>query len=305
LPVRGIASRFRAGGVLMQGFGYAGGIMKVSAALCRFWLPAFLLLAGCGPARETAIPVAKLDLSASQPGVRVQPVLAGAVAEVTLDLVSVVGPGRHEEPAAAEAGVVWLVLAGQGRMSTGGSTFEVAGETVARAPQGWDWRIEAGEGETLHALRIRRGLNAHDLTEFDKYPENNAGPLVKKFSECPAYREAIKSPKTISRTLLPENFVPRMALGTVETTGPDAVGRHRHPMLEQFFLGLGGNAITVVADESRAQLGEFAILHIPLGSDHGAEVATGSKLHYVWMDFFMTKDGQEWLKMHEPVEQEP
>lgn len=277
----------------------------VSAALCRFLLPAFLLMAGCGAGRETPIPVATLDLSASQPGVRVLPVHAGAVAEVTLDLVSVVGPGRHEEAASADAGVVWLVLAGQGRMSTGGSTFEVAGETVARAPQGWDWRIEAGDGETLHALRIRRGLNDRDLTEFEKYPENNAGPLVRKFSECPAYREAIKSPKTISRTLLPENYVPRMALGTVETTGPDAVGRHRHPMLEQFFLGLRGNAITVLADERRAQLGEFAILHIPLGSDHGAEVASGSKLHYVWMDFFMTKDGQEWLKTHKPVDPEP
>lgn len=279
--------------------------MPVSILLSRYLLLAAVLLAGCGPGRETTIPVQKLDLGAAEAGVRIQPVLAGAVAEVTLDLVSVVGPGRHEEPAAGGEGFVWLVLAGQGRMSTGGATFEVAGETVARAPQGWDWRIEAGEGESLHALRIRRRLNAHDLAEFEKYPENNTGPLVKKFSECPAYREAIKSPKTISRTLLPENVVPRMALGTVETTGPDEVGRHRHPMLEQFFLGLRGNAITVLADQSRAELGEFAILHIPPGSSHGAEVAAGNRLHYVWMDFFMSKDGQEWLKMHEPVEQKP
>ncbi len=264
-----------------------------------------ILLAGCAPARdsgESAIPVERLRLAEGPAGVRVQRVLAGAVPEVQLDMVSLVGPGQYEEPAPADLGIVWLVLAGQGRMTTGEHVFQVAGETVARAPHGWAWQLEAAAGEALHALRIRRALNPLDLEEFAKYPGNNAAPHVKKFSECPAYREAIKSPKTISRTLLPENFVPRMALGTVETTGPDSVGRHRHPMLEQFFLGLKDNDITVLADADRARLPEFAVLHIPLGSDHGVEVAQGRKLHYVWMDFFMSKDGQEWLKTHEHID---
>jgi hypothetical protein len=94
-----------------------------------------------------------------------------------------------------------------------------------------------------------------------------------------------------------------MAIGTVETTGPDSVGAHRHPMLEQLFFGLKDNDITVSADEARANLTAFSILHIPLGSNHGAEVAAGKKLHYVWMDFFMAKEGQEWLKMHKPIDQ--
>jgi hypothetical protein len=92
-----------------------------------------------------------------------------------------------------------------------------------------------------------------------------------------------------------------VALGTVETTGPDAVAAHRHPMLEQLFLGLQDNDITVTADTASARLGAFDILHIPLGSNHGAQVVEGKKLHYVWMDFFMTKEGQEWLQMHQPV----
>jgi hypothetical protein len=76
-------------------------------------------------------------------------------------------------------------------------------------------------------------------------------------------------------------------------------------MLEQLFLGLKDNDITVSADEAKANLKAFSILHIPLGSNHGAEVATGKKLYYVWMDFFISKQGQEWLKMHKPVEQNP
>lgn len=151
-------------------------------------------------------------------------------------------------------------------------------------------------------LRVRRDLTAADKLELQKYAANNAAPHVKRFSECPPYREAIKSPKTTSRTLLPENYVPRMAVGTVETSGPDRVGAHRHPMLEQLFLGLKDNDITVTADDARAHLPEFTLLHIPLGSNHGAEVEAGKHLHYVWMDFFAAKEGQQWLQMHQPME---
>jgi quercetin dioxygenase-like cupin family protein len=107
---------------------------------------------------------------------------------------------------------------------------------------------------------------------------------VRKFAECPTYGEAIKSAKTTSRTLLPKDVVPRMSIGTVETIGPDKVAPHAHPMLEQFFLGLEGNDIVVHADGAQTALGANTLLHIPLGSSHGAEVAEGKKLHYVWMD---------------------
>lgn len=273
------------------------------------WIGALTLILMCGlcvPAAGQKIPIEGLGIGGGQkaagPGVRVKSVLVNQIKEVGADLVSITGPGRHREPAHARLAVVWLVLDGKGTLKTKGASYKVDGETVARAPQGYGWEIEAAAGETIHALRVKRELTAEDLKEFAKYPRNNAGPLVKRFSECEPYREAIKSPKTVSRTLLPENFVPRMAMGTVETTGPDKVGEHRHPMLEQLFLGLKENDITVTADEARANLTQFSILHIPLGSNHGAEVAGGRKLHYVWMDFFMEKKGQEWLKMHEPIE---
>lgn len=236
--------------------------------------------------------------------VTIRPLMTREIREVTVDFVTVAGTGRHVEPVRKDSAVVWLVLDGRGTMQTRDRKFEVDGETIARAPQGWDWRIEAAPGSALHLVRVRRDLTAGDLEELKKFPEHQAAPLVKKFRECTPYREAIKSAKTVSRTLLPENYVPRMAMGTVETTGPDVVGAHRHPMLEQIFLGLRGNDITVTADEASANLKEFSILHIPLGSNHGAQVDAGRKLHYIWMDFFMEKEGQEWLKMHQPVEPE-
>ena len=277
----------------------------------HFKLPAVALSIAFAAAAWAAEPtpviqLQKLDISASRAGtaagVQIRPVLKSEIKEVDVDLVSITGPGQHIEPASTDRAIVWLFVAGKGTLQSRGERYAIEGETIARAPQGWAWQIEVAQGEVLHALRVRRDLNADDMADLKKYPQNNAAPLVKKFSECTPYGEAIKSAKTVSRTLLPENFVPRMAMGTVETTAPDKVGAHRHPMLEQLFLGLKDNDITVAADSSRANLTAFSILHIPLGSNHGAEVTDGKKLHYVWMDFFMSKEGQEWLKMHKPIE---
>jgi len=266
------------------------------------WLAALAMSTALASGATLGIPLEKLDIATSQgPGVKIKPALVGEIKEVQVDLVTIVGPARHIEPASAQKAVVWLILDGKTSMKAGSSSYEVEGETIARAPQGWMWQLDVAKGSTLQALRIRRDLTPGDLEELKKFPQNNIAPHVKKFSECTPYGEAIKSPKTISRTLLPENFVPRMAMGTVETTGPDAVGAHRHPMLEQIFLGLKGTDITVSADDLRANLTGFSILHIPLGSNHGAQVAEGKKLHYVWMDFFMAKEGQEYLQNHLPL----
>lgn len=127
------------------------------------------------------------------------------------------------------------------------------------------------------------------------------GIYFRKFTDCEPYKEAIKSPKTTSRTVLPAQYIPRVAMGTVDTTGPDEVGAHRHPMLDQLFLALATNDAIVTADEAQARFTEFSLLHIPLGSLHGVKVESGKKLYYMWMDFFTTKEGEEWLKTHKPL----
>jgi hypothetical protein len=280
--------------------------LQITAVLLTLSIAAFAQQSAASDAACKPIAMQKLDLAAAGKAadaqVRATEVLTGEIQGVSTHLVSIRGPGQHIEPATADREVIWLFIAGKGTLQTKDMTYEIEGEAIARAPLGWSWQIDVPQGEVLHALRVRKFDSADDRQQLQKFPQNNQSPHVKKFSECPAYREAIKSPKTVSRTLLPENYVPRVAMGTVETTGPDTVGAHRHPMLEQLFLGLKDNDITITADEASAQLTSFAILHIPLGSNHGALVAEGKKLYYVWMDFFITKEGQDWLKMHQAIE---
>jgi mannose-6-phosphate isomerase-like protein (cupin superfamily) len=139
-----------------------------------------------------------------------------------------------------------------------------------------------------------------NLTESEYHSiKVNSLPYVLKYSEAKTYKEAIKSPKTVNRTLVHEDLIPRFCMGSVETDGPDAVGAHKHPMLEQHFFGLPGNYCYVKADDAEVTFHERALLHIPLGSEHSVRVDAGHKLHYIWIDYFRDAAGVEWIKkMH-------
>ncbi|WP_438481939.1 hypothetical protein [Oleiharenicola lentus] len=258
-----------------------------------------LILALAGRA-EGPIKIETLTPAKKQ-GVTVRSVLVDEVPGVVTEHVEIKGPARFSEPARADENVVWFLLDGRGVVRIQGKDFPFAEETIARAPLGEKCEIEVAAGETVRALRIRKPLNDEDRAEVPKFTQFQKEAYVKTFRECVPYGEAIKSAKTVSRTLLPQDIVPRMAAGTVETVGPDRVLRHKHPMLEQYFVGLRGNDSAVTADEARVDFPEFSVLHIPLGSMHGAEVAIGKKLYYIWLDFFTNKEGQEWLKTHKPI----
>jgi hypothetical protein len=228
-------------------------------------------------------------------------ILPKSIPGVTTKSVSLVGPTTWTQNQAGDENYILLFLDGQGTLLANQQTYEIDGETIARAPMGWKLQVLVNAGKVLNFLSIRKEITAEDKTEIAKYPANNAAPWVKRYSECIPYNEAIKSAKTISRTLLPKNYVPRVALGTVQTTGPDKVGLHEHPMLEQLFLGLRGNDIIVHANEANAALGEFHLMVIPHASMHGASVVEGKNLHYVWMDFFNDTAGQAWLDNHKDI----
>jgi mannose-6-phosphate isomerase-like protein (cupin superfamily) len=153
--------------------------------------------------------------------------------------------------------------------------------------------------ESLEYLEIIFSMTPEDKKDLEQ--KQGSLPYFIRYADCKKYKEAIKSEKTINRTLVPENIIPRFCMGSVETSGPDAVGVHKHPMLEQLFFGLAENACTVKADDTEAPFGEYNLLHIPLGSEHGVYVAEGRKLHYLWLDFFKDKKGIEWItQMHKP-----
>lgn len=153
--------------------------------------------------------------------------------------------------------------------------------------------IKADNG-SLGILEITIMLNENEFQSVKMQTERL--PYFVDYTKCIEYKESIKSPKTISRTILPENIIPRFCLGSVETSGPDEVGAHAHPMLEQLFFGLANNDCIVRADEATTTFKENTLLHIPLGSTHGVTVEEGKILYYIWMDLFRSEEDMSYIR---------
>ena len=210
-----------------------------------------------------------------------------------------IAPGGHltlAAPSSPSCARILFVLSGSGRVSTGGCDAAVSSECAVIVPRLGDAAaLTASEAEPLGALELTWELSD---AECDAMRATGRTPFTQHYADAPTYREAIKSPRTVSRTLVPAGVVPRFAAGSVYTTGPDVVAKHAHPMLEQLFIGLPASRQRVEADEDAHELVGNEVLHIPLGSMHGATVADGDVLSYIWVDMFRDAAGMAWLDNH-------
>jgi len=194
---------------------------------------------------------------------------------------------------------IYLFIKGTGHVVAESTNYEIVPETILLPNVVEKITIKAAQGNSLHYLKISCKLSVQDYKDLQELPaENTQNVYFAKFTDCQSYTEAIKSPNTVSRTILSNEYIPRVAMGTVQTKGPDKVAAHKHPMLEQLFLGLSENNCVVYADDNSVDFPEYSMLHIPLGSSHSVSVKKDNIMYYVWMDFFLDKKGEEWLKTH-------
>ena len=129
--------------------------------------------------------------------------------------------------------------------------------------------------------------------QWDIFPEDSEMlaeyrtefPVRVPYQDSIQYVDRNKSPKTISRMMIPQRVIPRFSLGSVESYGYDLVKPHSHPMLDQFFFSFPENDMDVLIDGEHIPMSGNMILHIPLGADHGVEVTGDRHMHYMWIDF--------------------
>lgn len=232
--------------------------------------------------------------------------LIGEIADTKIEHIGYAGPLEHTVTLLDGSVTMFLFVKGNGTIHADTISRSLTPESIA-IPMNkiGHVRFEVPEGEELHFLQFTKKLSPQDLVDLKSFPlENKYDLYFTRFLDTQPYTEKIKSPNTVSRTVLPADIVPRVSLGTVEAKGPDEVGAHEHPMLDQLFLGLTDNDITVHADDASTTLKAYSLLHIPIGSSHWVTVDENNKMNYMWMDFFLTKEGQEWLKTHKPTNTE-
>jgi hypothetical protein len=236
----------------------------------------------------------RLD-SAAEDAILVEDLLPGEIAGVRTRFVSIKGRsgvGGGGDPAAA---TVLLFLGGNARLTTGAVRQNVTEESIARIPYASTYGITVRRGAVAHCLEVTKALDTADLDEIARHLRSHTTLYFRKFRDCEEYTEDIKSRSTINRMLLPEGYVPRFAMGSVRTRGPDKVGRHVHPMLDQLYLGMDDCRCTVHAGRQRKVLTGDCLLHIPLASHHWVTVDEGDTLYYLWFDFFRTLAAQEYM----------
>ncbi len=201
-------------------------------------------------------------------------------------------PTRH-----AHRGHVLLLIRGVGKVEAGDTVFSFCEMAALVAPGTGGIEVRA-TSEPVECLEILMDLQEHEAAALQA-----TAPFFVLYSQCELYSEAIKSSKTISRTIVPAGRIARFCMGSVETVGPDRVGAHSHPMLEQLFFGLRANACVVTADDNEAVFGQGMLLHIPPGAWHGVRVEDGQTLHYVWMDFFRREQDLTYIReQHKPIQ---
>ena len=235
-------------------------------------------------------------------GFRKTVVFENEVRDVILEFVSIKGRYHLEEKPAEDVFDVLLVIAGAGVLEENNGNYRIGSGTVARIPYLSGYGIRTEDDEELSFVRLRRLLDEKDIQVIGDRLESYNTRYIKDLSECPTYKEGIKSDKTLNRMILPEGLVPRLAMGSVETVGPDEVGEHEHPMLDQVFLGLEGCRCSCHADGEEIVLTENMMLHIPLGSNHHVSVENKEKLAYIWMDFFLSLEGEKYMGEQHQVE---
>ncbi|WP_372751237.1 cupin domain-containing protein [Labilibaculum sp.] len=226
-------------------------------------------------------------------------ILENEISGVDVELIALTGEDAIIDRTEKGCKTVYLFYKGKGTVVAEDKNYDIVPETILLPNHLNEISVKTAAEDTLCYLKISSQLTAQDLLDLKEFPtENTQNVYYKKFTDCESYTEAIKSPNTVSRTILPNKYIPRVAMGTVQTKGPDRVAPHEHPMLEQLFLGLSDNHTMVYADEAKVNFPEYSLLHIPVGSSHSVSVEKEEVMYYVWMDFFMDKKGEEWLKTH-------
>jgi len=231
-------------------------------------------------------------------------VLPDEIKDINIEHVAVKGPFMINEQRNPNFYNILLILKGNAILHVGDKKYIINNRSIARIPYNHAFKIEILYGENFCFFHLKKVIDEHDYQVISSNSSSHVTLYLKEFDKCPIYTEDIKSRKTINRMMLPEGLVPRFCMGSVETTGPDIVQEHEHPMLDQLFFGLDNCKCTCIADDAEVLLEQNMMLHIPLGSTHSVSVDSGSILSYIWFDIFFSNEGEKYMKeQHSLVDQ--
>ncbi|MDR1626251.1 MAG: hypothetical protein LBT33_06885 [Spirochaetia bacterium] len=219
------------------------------------------------------------------------PMLAGEIPGASVFNHTIpAGDGIHFPADAAFLRILFL-CGGEAGFSSGGTAAAYNEKAVfVGSPKN---AVDAAARRDSHLLEIQWLLGAADWKQIAG--GGTAFPLTIRYADAVQYRDPFKSEKTISRAIIPHRVLPRFAMGSVETYGEDLIGKHEHPLLDQFFFSFPENDMDLLLDDLVYPMKGDTLVHIPLGCDHGVRVTANHCAHYLWIDFIGGEEGLAYL----------
>lgn len=187
---------------------------------------------------------------------------------------------------------ILFLIEGAASVSTASGTYFMDEKGMFVDESGLDVEICSGVGARF--FEIEKHMTDTDLETKKKY--TSTFPILQIYSKCEQYTDFSKTPKTINRIVLEQENIPRFAMGSVESVGEDHVTPNAHPEIDQFFFTFPENDTELIINDETMNLLGDTLLHIPLGADHGTNLAEDKKMHYLWIDCLVDEKYAEILK---------
>ena len=128
------------------------------------------------------------------------------------------------------------------------------------------------------------------MTEIDHRQMKNCQYVLPRFvrlRESIEYTERFtqeSGSKVVSHSIVAGRHLGRYTMGWNIGAGPDFIGQHTHPTLEQWYFMIDGSDFTYVAGGEKIPVHEGDVSFTPHGTSHGSECEEDGYINYVWFE---------------------
>ena len=153
--------------------------------------------------------------------------------------------------------------------------------------------VTAGD-EDLEFIHIVGPMNDTDRRQMENC--QYVLPRFVKFSQVIQYTERFtqeSGAKVKQHSVIAGRHLGRYTMGWVIGKGPDFVGQHTHPTLEQWYFMLDGADFTYDAGDTSIDVKAGDVSFTPHGTSHGSTCKEDGFIHYIWFELNRAWDNIE------------
>lgn len=222
-----------------------------------------------------------------QEGFSVSRILAETCPDVDLNLCTLQEGHQRSFPVYSRMDKmqIFVFTAGCGMVQSGSQLFAIDEQSVFIPDfDREELVITAGDAD-LEMIHIVGPMNDTDRRQMDHC--QYVLPRFVRFSEAIQYTERFtqeSGAKVKQHSIIAGRHLGRYTMGWVIGQGPDFVGQHTHPSLEQWYFMLQGADFTYDAGNTQIDVKEGDVSFTPHGTSHGSTCREDGFINYLWFE---------------------